>query len=139
MYVTPVTPSRTLSSVALELTDASLLISSAVALISVPPILSDVAVNLPVTFVGLDIATESVANVTVDSCPVYPIPAPSITRLSTVILPPETVWEVVMFLLVFIVPNPIPILPSVRVPVFAIESPPPIGAYTVAAVEESSF
>ena len=67
MLVTPVTPLRILSSVAVELTLASLFISAAVALISLPPIFNEVAESFPVTLVGLDIATESVANVTVDS------------------------------------------------------------------------
>ena len=76
---------------AVEVTEASLLIWSAEALMSPPPIFIEVAVNLPVTVVGLDIATESEANVTVDSCPVYPIPEPSTTKLSTINLPPVSV------------------------------------------------
>ena len=128
VLVTPVTPLRILSSVAVELTLASLFISAAVALISLPPIFNDVAESFPVTLVGLDIATESVANVTVDSWPVYPIPAPSTTKLSTTNLPPVTVSVVVMFEAVFIAPNPLPIAPPVSVPVSTILLDPAIGA-----------
>ena len=81
--VTPVTPSRTLSSVASAVTDANLLICAPFAVISVPPRVKLFVVTLP------DTVTESLASVIKSASPVNPIDEPLIITLSTVTFPAD--------------------------------------------------
>ena len=123
MLVTPVTPSRTLSSLASAVTEANLLISAAVALMSVPPRFNEVVLNFPVTDVELLIETldcPNVINSTLLECPILEL---LITTSSTFILPAVT-----SLVPISIFPNPLAIEPEESAPVVTIPVPPAIGA-----------